>query len=62
MIDTTVLQPPCEGPRSNPLLFGVAEALTALIPLTDRTRPGATAAPRRDDDRRAEHEATTPAS
>lgn len=33
MIDTTHLLPPDEGPRSNPVLHGIAEAIAALCPL-----------------------------
>ena len=37
MIDTAVLQPPCAGPLSNPLLFGIASGLAALLPPIERT-------------------------
>ncbi len=32
MIDTLHLLPPDLGPRSNPMLYGVAEAIAALFP------------------------------
>ena len=36
MTDATDLMPPRDGPRSNPTLFGIAEGLSALFPLSKR--------------------------
>lgn len=36
MITTRHIQPPETGPRSDPLLFGVAEALSCIFPLDER--------------------------
>lgn len=33
MIETTHLLPPVLGPRSNPVLFGIAEAIAELLPI-----------------------------
>ncbi|WP_232629858.1 hypothetical protein [Methylobacterium sp. Leaf118] len=35
MIDTARLHPPGFGPMANPILFGVAEALSQLFPLPE---------------------------
>lgn len=35
MVKTVHLQPPLTGLRSDPLLFGVAEALARLFPIED---------------------------
>ena len=55
MTDATELMPPFDGPRSNPTLFGIAEGLSALFPVTERADDSARAATgvgcvERDDD------------
>ncbi|GJD68823.1 hypothetical protein MMMDOFMJ_1748 [Methylobacterium gnaphalii] len=54
MIDTTHLMPPDEGPRSNPILHGIAAAIAMLCPLL-------APAPQADDSTSAESSAAEPA-
>lgn len=39
MIKTRHIQPPETGPKSDPLLFGVAEALSSIFPIDERHFP-----------------------
>lgn len=47
MVETRHILPPETGPASDPLLFGVAEALACLFPIDERhfPRPGPARAP-----------------
>lgn len=49
MVETRHILPPEAGPASDPVLYGVAEALAGLFPIDERHFPRPCSAARRSD-------------
>lgn len=54
MVETRHLQPPVTGPQSDPLLYGVADALARLFPIEDSCRRAVSSAPDAQEDEQVE--------
>lgn len=54
MVETCHLLPPLSGPQSDPLLFGVAEALACLFPVEDMRLRTVAVPPEQQDEERVE--------
>ncbi|UMY15813.1 hypothetical protein MMB17_13800 [Methylobacterium organophilum] len=57
MLHAHSLLPPMAGPRSNPVLFGIADGLAKLFPVDALDRPHRQGAPRDGAGERADRDA-----
>ena len=56
MLESRHLQPPVTGPQSDPLLYGVADALARLFPIEDACCWVDTSAPDAQEEERVEEQ------